>query len=302
MNYEKHAYLILAHTHLRQLRTLLSLLDDPRNDIYIHIDRKAPFSAQDLEGCCVRSAVQFVEPRISVHWGGPSVMRAELALLKAATATPHAYYHLLSGLDLPLKTQDQIHAFFEAHPNMEFIQRWPMDASHADRFNYYTLFPENNRFILSKKVNTLFKDILKRLGARINQGVDFHLSSQWFSITDGFARYVVSREDWLEQVFGHTCTPDEVFMATLLMNSPFKDHLFDATLHREQDAADRTVLSGNLRLIDWTRGPGVRHPWTFRVEDWDLLAASPCLWARKFDHGVDADVIERLEKHLTSTL
>ena len=50
MNYEKHAYLILAHTHLRQLRTLLSLLDDPRNDIYIHIDRKAPCSAIDLEG------------------------------------------------------------------------------------------------------------------------------------------------------------------------------------------------------------------------------------------------------------
>ena len=302
MNYEKHAYLILAHTHLRQLRTLLSLLDDPRNDIYIHIDRKAPFSAKDLEGCCVRSAVQFVEPRISVHWGGPSVMRAELALLKAATAAPHAYYHLLSGLDLPIKTQDEIHAFFQAHPDREFLQCWLMEASYTDRFTYYTLFPENNRFILSKKLNKLVKDILMRLGARINRGIDFHLSSQWFSITDGLARYVVSREDWLEQVFGHTSVPDEVFMATLLWNSPFKERLFDATLHQEQKAADRKALSGNLRLIDWTRGPSVRHPWTFREEDWDLLMASPCLWARKFDERTDANVIERLEKHLTSKL
>lgn len=37
---EKHAYLIIAHSHLRQLQKLLLLLDNPSNDIYIHIDVK----------------------------------------------------------------------------------------------------------------------------------------------------------------------------------------------------------------------------------------------------------------------
>lgn len=37
----KHAYCIIAHNNLEQLQRLLLLLDDPRNDIYIHIDKKS---------------------------------------------------------------------------------------------------------------------------------------------------------------------------------------------------------------------------------------------------------------------
>ena len=36
----KHAYLILAHNEFGLLQTLVSCLDDPRNDIFIHIDKK----------------------------------------------------------------------------------------------------------------------------------------------------------------------------------------------------------------------------------------------------------------------
>ena len=38
---DKHAYLIIAHSNLKQLQQLLLLLDDPRNDIYIHLDLKS---------------------------------------------------------------------------------------------------------------------------------------------------------------------------------------------------------------------------------------------------------------------
>ena len=37
---EKHAFLIIAHKLDFTLSTLLSLLDDKRNDIFIHIDKK----------------------------------------------------------------------------------------------------------------------------------------------------------------------------------------------------------------------------------------------------------------------
>ena len=36
----KHAFLIMAHGSLPLLRVLLSMLDDERNDIFLHIDRK----------------------------------------------------------------------------------------------------------------------------------------------------------------------------------------------------------------------------------------------------------------------
>ena len=38
----KHAFLILAHTEFEVLKLLVSCLDDPRNDIFIHFDRKVP--------------------------------------------------------------------------------------------------------------------------------------------------------------------------------------------------------------------------------------------------------------------
>ena len=38
---DKHAYLIMAHDHLDFLKERLLCLDDSRNDIYLHIDRKA---------------------------------------------------------------------------------------------------------------------------------------------------------------------------------------------------------------------------------------------------------------------
>lgn len=38
---DKYAYLIIAHSNLKQLQQLLLLLDDPRNDISIHLDLKS---------------------------------------------------------------------------------------------------------------------------------------------------------------------------------------------------------------------------------------------------------------------
>ena len=38
---KRHAYLIIAHNKFNQLRELLSLIDDYRNDIYVHIDKRA---------------------------------------------------------------------------------------------------------------------------------------------------------------------------------------------------------------------------------------------------------------------
>ena len=166
MNPGKHAFLILAHCCPRQIRILLSLLDHPRNDIYIHIDRKAPFGPGELEGCCVHSAVHFVEPRISVHWGGVSIMRAELALLKAAVPGHYAFYHLLSGQDLPIRRQDEMFDFFDAHPDREFLNYWQFKPHTLNRVHYYTVFPEGAGSFLPNLVNVTVKGILMALGLR----------------------------------------------------------------------------------------------------------------------------------------
>ena len=287
---KRHAYLILAHCNFGQLRKLVELLDDPRNDIFIHVDRKARFDPAGWENVCRRSVLAFISPRIAVHWGGPSIMRAELALLKAATeAGQYDYYHLLSGMDLPIKDQDTIHAFFDGHSGMEFINLWNFKPDTESRVRLYTLFPELEKNFLFHAINKIGRKIQTAAGLGINRDIDFSYASQWFSITDDLARYAVSREKWLEHTFRHTIICDEIFFATLVMNSPFRKRLF--VKERTDPSKPGT---GNMRFIDWTRGESIRHPWTFRSEDWDLLTGVPHLWARKFDERTDNLIIEKI--------
>ena len=290
----RHAYLILAHKNFGQLRKLLALLDDPRNDIFVHVDRKAAFDQSAWDDACRYSGLVFIEPRIRVSWGGVSIMRCELALLKEAVSHgTYSYFHLLSGMDLPIKSQDTIHAFFEKHDGCEFIDFWEMKDETYDRLHYFTLFPEGARNFLTHFLNNSFKSIQKAIGHRINREVDFHSASQWFSITDSLARYVLSKEDWLEKVFRHTNTCDEIFMATLVWNSPFRERLFV-----KEAVEEHTVNLSNMRFIDWSRGESVRHPWTFRTGDMELLMNVPHLWARKFDETVDSSIIDMIFNHL----
>ncbi len=53
-----------------------------------------------------------------------------------------------------------------------------------------------------------------------------------------------------------------------------------------------------MRFIDWTRGESVRHPWTFREDDFDLLQSVDHFWARKFDENVDEEIIDKLYNKL----
>ena len=60
------------------------------------------------------SAVYHVERTCGVN--------AELLLLKKAVSVgSYQHYHLLSGADLPIKTQEQIVSFFEANKDKENI-------------------------------------------------------------------------------------------------------------------------------------------------------------------------------------
>lgn len=66
---DRHAYLIICHNNFKILQMLLSAIDDDRNDIYIHVDKKTedvPF--EDIWGAVCHSPLTFIE-RISVNWG-----------------------------------------------------------------------------------------------------------------------------------------------------------------------------------------------------------------------------------------
>lgn len=135
----KHAYLIIAHNNSYILNRLLNLIDDKRNDIFIHIDKKTEKKAL-LKGCdCPKkSNLFFCENRIDTKWGHISLVETELILFETARQRgSYRYFHLLSGVDLPIKTQNYIHRFFEENDGTEFVgfDNRPQTYSLTDRIN-----------------------------------------------------------------------------------------------------------------------------------------------------------------------
>lgn len=118
----KHAYLIMAH-HEFEFREIGFRLLCKRNDIFI-------LSTQNSKSYPVLKAhnanLYILEKRIDIHWGHISQIKAEYALFETAfTQDRYAYYHLLSGVHLPLKSQDNIHCFFDNLKDKEVLAHVP---------------------------------------------------------------------------------------------------------------------------------------------------------------------------------
>lgn len=130
----KHAYLIIVHNEYSVLETLLSMIDDERNDIYLHIDRRSTELYKRACLLCTQKARLFLLPtRNKVYWGDISQVETEYLLLEtAAKHSTYDYYHLLSGVDLPIQTQDYIHSFFQANSGKEFVSYWLGDKHQKD--------------------------------------------------------------------------------------------------------------------------------------------------------------------------
>ena len=204
----KHAFLIMAHGSLPLLRVLLSMLDDERNDIFLHIDRKSDM-LDGAEPLVLSKARLFVlEQRVDVRWGNLSQIKAEYVLFEEALKHgPYAYYHLLSGQDLPIKSQDYIHQFFDGHQGKEFV-----GINHGEEFEWdcrrkmmrYWLFTSLTRSkygalnAITRRLNKYLSMLLMPFLHR--QKMDFAKGANWVSITQACVEYVDTGKNHPEHV------------------------------------------------------------------------------------------------------
>ena len=281
----KHAFLILAHHEFGLLQTLIGCLDDVRNDIYVHIDRKAG-SLPELHA--ERAGMHVLRNRVDVRWGDYSVVEAEFVLFGAALENgPYAYYHLLSGVDLPIKSQDYIHRFFEEHQGKEFIgyTLTHITPEIERKVRRWHLFPGDfkNQSAVKHFLRTYCIHLQEILGIRRNRRIDFKKGSQWVSVTEAMVRCFLDHRAWARKVFRHTFCSDEIIFQTLCWESPMRDCLYDTA--RDGIGCMRNVgwkeKNGTWELADWT------------AEDYASLASDGALFARKFNSS-DPDFIQRI--------
>lgn len=272
----KHAYLILAHNEPELLSLLVERLDDVRNDIYIHFDRKLSV-LPDIK--TLHAGLYILKDRVDVRWADVSMLEAEYKLFHAVvdSGCQYSHHHLISGVDLPLKNQDYIHSFFAQHQGKEFVglHQRPMN-SHADRaLHYWHPFTRSFRgsgcvFAIKRILRYLVVQTQFLLGIRRNTTIPFHKGGQWVSITRELIDYLLEQEDRAFTIFSRTFGADEYFVPTLIWDTPFMERLFDGT----------DESRGAMRYIGW-RADGQLIDFT--LQDLPALQQTEYLFARKFN-------------------
>ena len=288
----RHAWLILTHGNFEILEKQLRFLDSENADIFIHLDAKVrDFDFARFSAVPESSRVTFVD-RVSISWGHFSMVDAELKLLSAAVPGGYDYYHLISGVDVPLKSRDYIEEYFTRAPGRNYVSFLAPEISRSNLYRVMFYYPMQRCNIRKPSVRRALRNLTGAvqlsLGVdrtrRLPDGFAFQKGSQWFSITHALAAYLLEKEPEIREIFADTYCPDEMFVQTEIVNSPFRETLPETAFQNDHASC--------LRYIDWQRG----NPYTFRNTDLDELLAAPetALFARKFDYRSDRDVVDAL--------
>lgn len=265
----RHAYLIIAHNEPEVLKYLVSSLDDDRNDIFIHFDKKVNVIP---ELSTERSGLHILEKRVDVRWGSVSQIKCEYALFETAAAYgPYDYYHLISGVHLPLKSVDVIDDYYSSVSGKAVLCGFTKDIEYQEtlklrRINLFLRGFASKDKTLRTSSQFLWKSFIavqRLLGITINKNRSFYKAANWLSLPEDAMSYVLSCKEEVLKTYRFSLCGDEFFVPSLLMDSIFKDKIVDSDI---------------LLKVDMQRA----NPVSYHISAWEGMKGSPYLFARKF--------------------
>ncbi len=318
-------YIVINHRPLPGLLRLLRALrsQQPRATLVVHHDPSAcPIDAALVER--ETGAHVMMAPR-PVKWGSFELTQAHWRVLDWATANTQCHWFvLLSGQDYPVQPLKALEDKLATTPANAYMPALPYASGDARERRdlhlryWYRYFWRLDRQALSRvpaplrplatkvrdgAANRVFSKegrlyfyhladgMGKVLGWRrraVPYGEDFPLwkGSNWVTMdrkaAEALQRFRTDHPQYVEHC-RHTLLSDESATQTVLMNDP--------SLHVELDL---------LHCMRWDDPPGP-HPYLLTSADFDFLVASGKPFARKFDAGVDADILDRLDDWLQSS-
>ena len=270
------AYLIAAHKNASQLRRLLAAIDSPEHVYVVHVDRRADRAVHEV-------ARAFASGRRNVHvmpgrkviWAGESMLRMQLAGIDSALRADDGWQQFvnLSGQCYPLLPQESIARQLDAAG---------AGRNYAEVLDYAQCSPPirpRTRYWYLE----LGSGVVRVPWLRRGPAEDFKVywGSNFFMLSRAFCAYLF-REPFCSRChdyFRFVRMPEEFFVQTVLMNSPFRD----------------THVADHKRTIIWDGGP---HPRTLTMADLPVLLAPDrgSFFARKFDDAVDTAVLDAIDR------
>ncbi len=298
----KIAYIITVYHKPEQLVRLVKNLNADQAYFYVHLDKTKDISffKSSFEEIAKVAKVKFLK-REDSRWGRWGFTKAMLNGMEAAAKekVPFDYIMTLSGQDQPIKSIQYINEFLTINHGKNFIEHFPMpnpewNFGGMDRVEHYHFdflgreysYPPKKKLksIRDKILNIMFKPVFK-LPRVFPKGLLPYGGSCWFCITGSTMNFIL---EYLQKNPGYlkfqkyTYLADEIFFQTILLNSG-------------NEKVINSIVNENLIHLEWL---GERHLIVFKEPDFDKLAQSKKLFARKFDLEQDKVILDLVEQKL----
>lgn len=276
-NTDKHAYCIMAHDNWEQLQLLINLLDDKRNDLFLHIDAKSLDVFNKSGGVKVKNSNLFFIENVDVRWSDISQTDTEVSLFKKVISTGIKYsrIHLISGADLPIKSQDYIHDFFSIRSE-EFID-FKTNPMFIKRIKYYHFFVRCRRkYILADLFRRIFLLFQIPFVNRLKHSkLKYAYGANWCSLTYQAVKEIINQYPKFRYMFRYTTSSDELYKQMILQAGNFS-----------------FAKEGCMRYVVFNhKAPS---PKILTMADFDAISSSGCIFARKFNLKVDKNIINKV--------
>ena len=285
------AVLILAHKNINQVIELVERLS-MTFEIYIHFDRKVTLN-EDQKNSLDKAKVNYFS-KYDVKWGSYSIVRATVEMMKMALKNPEIeYFHLISGQDWPLKDPKEIYKEFE-DDNKIYMNYWRalvMRKTGEPEIwwaKYYFNYDQvNRRTTFGKLYHRLL--LLSQTVLRVNKLKKYNVSPQeiyagqeWVDIPRGALSYAIDyyeKHSELQKIFSTSFCSDEMWLQTILCNSPKYRLRIDKNIHR---------------FIELIEKHGSR-PAILDEDDFTKIKQGNYWWGRKIERPISNKLIELLD-------
>lgn len=264
----KHAYLIITHNEFDVLKELIKAIDYVDNDIFIHFDKKV---IEIPELTTKYSSIWVIKDRIDVCWGSISQIEVEYRLFEMAyaTDTKYSYYHLISGVHFPLKSQFDIHSYFDSLHGKSVLTPLLWDITEIrkkiGRYHFFVSGLSSKLRIVRVLSNILWKICLKIQGNKYLRNTDCFAGkySNWVSISRDDMPIILKHKQNVLVSFKYTLCADELFIPYIYKKEKV-NFLEYNLLYQVFDKASPKILNSS---------------------DYQKIIESKALFARKFNNA-----------------
>jgi hypothetical protein len=310
-------YVILSHRQPRQIVRLARTLGQSSDSaVVVHHDQSVTHLGRDQFGDAAQIHLVGFQQRI--RWGTWDLVEVMLHCLRWADDNIRFdWVVFLSGQDYPLTSLGAIEQFFAKTRVDAYSFGVPVDPRPA------TGWQPSPEGLISRRYFYRYQEVpvlrmgtasrtaqMVRLGARLltarqpllavepfpdgairvgvrrfctpfSEGAICFKGSQWFAASQKAVQILLRQTD-LVRYYRRSLIPDESFVQTVLLNTP-----------------DLSVCNADLWFTRWQLDAD--HPDVLAADDVPDALASGKLFARKFDIGIDAMALDRIDNHIGSS-